>query len=976
MANLDRSSTGLAFILFVMSVFAGCGGGNSAGGGGNPPPPPPASPTLTSIVPSSVMAGASGITIQANGTNFANRPTIQWNGSSLLTTFVSSTQLTAVVPANDLANVGTAQLTVSNNEPGASGSGALTFTIAAAQAPSAWVRALNYSPKDIAWDPVRGNLIASLGSDDAVSPNTLLVIDPISGSVQTALPTGHGPHLLSFSSDASYLWVGLDDDSAVQRYTLPDLQKDILIPLPPDSRLGSQQAVSLESARKSPHSLAVGAGNWGTSPPGWNIYVYDDSVKRNNSISILSAGLPFIDWLQWGKDDSILYGTQRTTIDSPGGVVSMGVSASGVSKKPGDGGFPGGTGQYSYFSPATGLMYSYLEVADPAQLANVGDYNLLGDMWQCVPDANVGRYYCLVEPQQYGPGAELWVFDLTKYNLLARIDLSRVVTGGFARLIRWGNAGLALISFTDMYGGNGGLFLIDGPAINPNVTPDTTLGTATTVYPLMLSLQPESAPEGSPDVRVTVTGQNFTPNSVACWPCSNIAPQLIPTSYISPSRLDISLPVEALRAAGPIFIGIYDSVRNTLATNSLTFTVSSVSNSNPQVVAMNLDGLATAWDKTASLLYVATGGLDRAYPSSIVAVDPATATVKNSVQVSPFPYFITISAQDQFLYLGFGEASLETQLALPGLNPVLTWPLSNPAYQNDTGYGNQFYAGDLEAAPQDPHTTAVTLFNYSFSPPAIGGVAIFDDNIQRENIVPGWGGAGNDVDVLAWGGADSVLMGSSNDQSFQTDYLFTVDPSGVSLRQSIFSNFNAPGYNIHSDFGTGLVYSDTGNVADPSTDQIVGSINASGLVVPDSSLNRIFVLGQTQQQQNTDNYTIASFDQTTYGPVSTITVQHLLGAPISMGRCADHCLAVATFNPNWSNFDGPVGMLYLITDPTFVNGTVQSGGIITPANGDLALRWKRPSRTEIVGRQRTRSKSQTCWPAGPTHAHRNCKPME
>ena len=966
MANLDRLSAGLAFILFLLSFFSGCGGGNTDGGGGNPPPP--AAPTLRSIVPSSVVAGASGVTIQANGTNFRSSSTIQWNASSLQTTFVSSTQLTATVPAYDVANVGTAQVTVSNHQAGVADSGALTFTIASPPATSAWVRALNYSPKDITWDAVHGNLIASLGSDDGVSPNTLLVIDPISGNVQTTVATGHGPHLLSVSSDASYLWVGLDGDSAVQRYTLPDLQKDILISLPPDPRGGAQQAVSLEAARKNPHTVAVDAGNG----MGWNIYVFDDAVQRSKSISILSAGLPFVDWLQWGKDESILYGTQYQTIDSPGGVVSMSVDASGVSRLPGDGGFPGGTGLRSYFSPTTGLMYSYLMVADPAQLANVGQYNLLGDMWQCVPDANIGRYYCLVEPQQYGPGAELWVFDLARFNLLERVDLSGVVTGGFGRLIRWGNAGLALTSYTDMYGGNGGLFLIDGPAVNPNVAPDTSLGTATTVYPLMLSLRPESASAGSQNATVSVTGQNFAPNSVASW---SLQLGTVPTNYISPTRLDISLPAEVLQTEGPIFISIYDTVRKSFATNSLTFTVSPVSNSNPQVVAMNLDGLATAWDKTASLLYVGTGGLDRAYPSSIVAVDPTTATVKNSVQLSPFPYFLSISAQDQFLYVGFGEASLETQLALPGLNPVLTWPLSNPAFQNDTAFGNQFYTGDLEAAPQDPHTTAVTLFNYAVSPPAIGGLAIYDDHIQRAEIAPGWT-SGNDIDVLAWGRSDSILMGSSTDQSFQTDYLFTVDPSGVSLRQSMFSNFNAPGYNIHSDFGTGLVYSDTGNVADPSTDQIVGSINASGLVVPDSSLNRIFVLGQTRSQSGASDYTIASFDQTTYSPISTVAVQHLLGVPISMGLCGDHCLAVVTFNPNWGPYYGPVGMLYLITDATFVNGTGQPSGTTTLANGDLALRWKRPSRMEIVGRQRVRSKSRTCRPAGPTHAHRNCTPME
>jgi hypothetical protein len=926
-------------------------------------------------VPSSVIAGAPGVTIQANGTNFTSSSTIQWNASALQTTFVSSTQLTAGVPANDVASAGAAQVSVSNHQAGEADSRALTFTIASPPAASAWVRALNYSPKDITWDSVHGNLIASLGSDDRVSPNTLLVIDPISGNVKTTVPTGQGPHLLSVSSDASYLWVGLDGDSAVQRYTLPDLQKDILISLPPDPKAGPQQAVSLEGSRKNPHTVAVGAGNWTTSPAGWNIYVFDDAVQRSKSIRILNSGLPLIDWLQWGQDDSILYGTQYTTIDSPGGVISMSVDTSGISILPGDGGFPGGTGVYSYFSPATGLMYSYLSVADPTQLANVGQYNLLGNIWQCVPDAAIGRYYCLVEPQLYGPGAELWVFDLARFNLLERVDLSGVVTGSFGRLIRWGNAGLALTSVTDVYGGNGGFFLIDGAAVNPNVTPDTSLGTATTVYPLMLRLQPESASAGTQDIAVTVTGQNFTPDSVGCWSCSYLQLRTVPTTYVSPTKLDISLPAEALLAPGPIFISIYDPVRNSFATNSLTFTVSSASNANPQVVAMNLDGLATAWDKTASLLYVATGGLDRAYPSSIVAVDPTTATVKNSVQVSSFPYFLSISAQDQFLYVGFGEASLEAQLALPDLNSVLTWPLSNPAFQNDYSLGNQFYTGDLEAAPQDSHTTAVTLFNPAVSPPATGGVTIYDDRIQRAKLAPGWT-SGNDIDVLAWGKSDSILMGSSTDLSTQTDYLFAVDPSGVSLQQSIPSNFNAPGYNIHSDFGTGLVYSDTGNVADPSTDQIVGSINASGLVVPDSSLNRLFVLGQTQQQLNSSDYTIASFDQTTYKLVSTIAVQNLLGAPISMGLCGDQCLAVVTFNPNWGEYSGPVGMLYLITDATFARGTVQLLRTNTLPNEDLALRWKRPSRIEILEGRRVRSRSQTCWFAGPTRAHRNCTAME
>lgn len=949
MARLSMSLGRLALVLFPLLFLGGCGGGSGNGGGNNVPPPP--SPTLLSIVPSSVVAGAPGLTIQANGANFTTSSTIQWNGSSLPTTFATGTQLTVTVPAIDLASAGTAQISISNNLAGVGNSGALTFTIAAPPAQTTWVRALNYTPKDIAWDAVHGKLLASIGSGDATNPNTLLAIDPVSGNVEATVPAGNDPNLISISSDGSFLWVGQDGDSVVQRYTLPGLQKDILIPLPLDKYGKAQQAVSLEAARINPHTVAVDVGHWSDSPPGWSIYVFDDAVQRQTAISILSIGPPYIDWLQWGKDDSMLYGTQYTTIDSPGGVVSMSVSTSGLSLLPGDGGFPGGTGMYSYYSPATGLMYSYTSVADPVQLANVGDYNLLGDIWQCVPDAAVGRYYCLVEPQLYGPGAELWVFDLAKFNLLERVDLSGVVTGSFGRLIRWGNAGLALTSVSDTYGGSGGLFLIDGAAVNPNVSPDTSSGTGTTVYPLMLGLQPESAQVGSNAVTVNVIGQNFTPDSVGCWSCNYLQLRTVPTTYVSPTQLTVSIPADGLQSAGPLLISIYDPVRNSFATNSLTFTVLPGSNSSTTLAAMNLDGLATAWNNSASVLYVGTGGLDRAYPSSIVVVDPGTATVKNSVPVSPFPYVLSISAQDQFLYVGFEEASLETQLALPGLNAIQTWPLSNPAFLDNTAFGNQFYAGDLQAAPQNPNTTVVTLFNYAVTPPAIGGVTVYDDQIQRPNIVPGWGP--NDIDVLAWGKTDSILMGSSTDITIQTDYLLTADSSGVSLLQSLVSNFNAPGDDIHSDFGTGLVYSDDGNVADPSTDQIVGSINAAGIVVPDSSLNRIFVFTQAQAQANTNDYTVASFDETTYSPVSTITIQNLLGVPISMRRCGDHCLAVLTFNENWGSYGGPVGMLYLISDTTFVSPAARpSGASANLVKGDLAIRWKRPSRTDTARNRR------------------------
>src|SRR6184192_3491289 len=86
-------------------------------------------PTTTSISPASTTAGSAQFTLTVNGTNFVSTSTVYWNGSPLTTTFVSSTQLTAIVPAANVAAVGTASITVVNPAPGGGTSNAQTFTI-------------------------------------------------------------------------------------------------------------------------------------------------------------------------------------------------------------------------------------------------------------------------------------------------------------------------------------------------------------------------------------------------------------------------------------------------------------------------------------------------------------------------------------------------------------------------------------------------------------------------------------------------------------------------------------------------------------------------------------------------------------------------------------------------------------------------------------------------------------------------------
>jgi len=69
---------------------------------------------LGSVNPSIVVAGAAGFILTALGEGFTPAAMIRWNGIALPTTYVSSLQLQAQVPASDIAVIGTASITVQN----------------------------------------------------------------------------------------------------------------------------------------------------------------------------------------------------------------------------------------------------------------------------------------------------------------------------------------------------------------------------------------------------------------------------------------------------------------------------------------------------------------------------------------------------------------------------------------------------------------------------------------------------------------------------------------------------------------------------------------------------------------------------------------------------------------------------------------------------------------------------------------------
>lgn len=86
-------------------------------------------PVLSSISPTSATSGGAAFTLTANGSGFVSGSIVRWNGSARPTTFVGATQVTAAIPASDLASAGTVEVTVVNPSPGGGTSGTATFTV-------------------------------------------------------------------------------------------------------------------------------------------------------------------------------------------------------------------------------------------------------------------------------------------------------------------------------------------------------------------------------------------------------------------------------------------------------------------------------------------------------------------------------------------------------------------------------------------------------------------------------------------------------------------------------------------------------------------------------------------------------------------------------------------------------------------------------------------------------------------------------
>jgi hypothetical protein len=212
-----------------------------------------------------------------------------------------------------------------------------------------------------------------------------------------------------------------------------------------------------------------------------------------------------------------------------------------------------------------------------------------------------------------------------------------------------------------------------------------------------------------------------------------------------------------------------------------------------------------AWSATENRLYAVTTSNSSLSPSSLLEIDPSTATVTRSLSLGGSPSVLSVSDDGLYAYVGFSDQGVVKRIALSSFTTDITINLPT-----DPNYGNT-YAGYLLAMPGASHTMAVSLYAEAqgLTDWDSRGTWLYDDVTARPDtfVQPD---AVTRVMGLSWGSNSSTLYAYDGNQT----RLFTTSASstGLSLANT------ATGVSISGNmyYLNSLLYGDDGTVTTPS----------------------------------------------------------------------------------------------------------------------------------------------------------------
>ena len=515
-------------------------------------------PIVASLSPSVVQAGATDFTLTVNGSAFSEDSTVEWGTTSLSTSFVSATELTANVPSNLVASMGFAAITVSTPAPGGGMSNALPFSIYAT---------VNLSANHLLYDPYTRLLYASVNSASTQTPgNTLVTIDPKTGNLGTPVSIGSQPGKMALTDDGNFLYVNLNGANAVGRFNMTTQHLDFSfavssssiftpalrdIAVLPGSEttvavdLGEDEGLALYDVNPANQTATARTNSYGSFTTGGYT---GSSLQFLNASTLFSfdidtTGQTFNSWSVTPTGLTGAYTSEYTLNSFSAFKIRNGVAYANA----------GGVANPAVTPPAQ--LGVFLDPTVNTAQGNVFDYySAYGQITE--PDTSQGISF-FAQPNSSsstGGGLTLSTFNQQDYSQLMSMSMPLTTSSSSLSLIdmvRCGQDGLAILR------SDGVIMLFQGGFVVPRLMTQNSAASLASSSTLT---------HGSGNSVMTLTGSGFLPGVAVMWNGSYRT-----TSLVNSNQVTVDLPSSDLTSAGTSTVTAVNPGAAT--SNTLTVTI-------------------------------------------------------------------------------------------------------------------------------------------------------------------------------------------------------------------------------------------------------------------------------------------------------------------------------------------------------------------------------------------------------------------
>lgn len=388
-------------------------------------------PVITTLPAYGAMAGGGGFELVVHGTGFLRTSQVRWNGVERTTRYISATRLAVGVTPADVASPRT--VSVSVHTPGGGTSAAAQITVRThMMATITSVRSLDLPARDIVYDAGRDRIYASIDSSGGTRANTVVAIDPTTGTVTASVAVGTQPGALALSDDGGTLWVAVDGTAQVRRVVLPSFTVGTTFSI---GNPGTVEVGDMEVMPGRAGTLAVSLRSTCCTPRYEGLAIYDIGVRRPR----MDDGHTGPNTIAWDESGSVVYGLSN---ENNASFYTWRVQSDGVVKaRETEYLLNGGYDRMQY---AGGRAYSFgRDVADAGRHVAVGQFTGVGTPSSMALDVATGRVFYVDTSAR-----TLRVYDMYTFHLLSSVSLSVGASQHPAltteRLVRWGTDGLAL----------------------------------------------------------------------------------------------------------------------------------------------------------------------------------------------------------------------------------------------------------------------------------------------------------------------------------------------------------------------------------------------------------------------------------------------------------------------------------------------------------------------------------------------------